>query len=784
MTTLQMLPIVITASWAALEFVSLFAARRKRIHNRPDISKRLIFVLIAIESLVIGIALLTNGDNKYVFVAGIFMLIIGWLESHRFFLQHIYNPKSHHKMHIVLDWIYRLLGRRLRVRYKPLLGDWIQLLGFGLLWSSAYAFIFALIAFPVIVSVIDRMQARQLKNANELATNWRKSLNAIWPGSRFAANVSFIVAIPIILISVIARDLPIFWGATQDSATLMATLAQVEATVGTLVFTLLFILVQFTTSTYSPRLTKILAARRPFRVALIIAVLSITAKFLLLSSIGRLTALSNATGESAIIDGALLSSVLTALAYWVFARDTFEMLSPEAIARAALKKFDTEWMQIIRDEWSSRKGPRSMYIDRDPLILVERILMSALEHGDINSFQTSLMQIRDAVQEVRTQHDGPVLDTYFSNRLETVIRIAAQRHADIALEFFCDAMEELVAPSSESLASADIGLLDTPLGNELFRQILEQAINFQLSNSAKRAINTIDRLGIRALAALPKWSDLWLLNKENHAKQLSESEQNALWRNDWRLDNYVTGYLDYFSEVAQQVIEANMIDVSWALSNSINRHIGTIIKEIQEEQYQFYLLNHALIAIDRIIDAACMKKISEIPVQLGPLSFGTLSFSVEAIISKNVAVTIVQWLARYIVRLAKAYILNDRMVVDVSVATVHLAKHNPEVVLPIIEAFGEAGEALRTREGFSGREYLIYVHKEILQRIKQIEDAGSRGDMESKVRAAAQRARSRAQLPQSNKVGEDSPSQQVIEQQPKKSFSTLVHIVRQLIRLG
>jgi hypothetical protein len=96
--------------------------------------------------------------------------------------------------------------------------------------------------------------------------------------------------------------------------------------------------------------------------------------------------------------------------------------------------------------------------------------------------------------------------------------------------------------------------------------------------------------------------------------------------------------------------------------------------------------------------------------------------------------------------MAKASIFDLMMVINIAVATLSLAEHNPEAVLPILEAFGEAGEVLHRLEDFSERQDLLSVHREILQRIDQVEQAGLRLGVKTKVQRAAGRARRRAKF--------------------------------------
>ncbi len=73
-----------------------------------------------------------------------------------------------------------------------------------------------------------------------------------------------------------------------------------------------------------------------------------------------------------------------------------------------------------------------------------------------------------------------------------------------------------------------------------------------------------------------------------------------------------------------------------------------------------------------------------------------------------------------------------------------MALHNPEALLPIIEGFGGACELIQERYDLSERDSLRSAHELLIENISQLERAGLRPGVKTKVRTAAGRARRKA----------------------------------------
>jgi hypothetical protein len=123
------------------------------------------------------------------------------------------------------------------VKRRDLLGDWIQLVGISFVFYSLYAFSIAFVILPLLTYFITVQGEQENKAETDDAQVAR--LPAVWPGFYFLLRILEVVMLPVFIIALIHRDVTLFFGTAQDASSLLGTLAQVEATVVTLVVTLL-----------------------------------------------------------------------------------------------------------------------------------------------------------------------------------------------------------------------------------------------------------------------------------------------------------------------------------------------------------------------------------------------------------------------------------------------------------------------------------------------------------------------------------------------------------------
>ncbi len=259
---------------------------------------------------------------------------------------------------------------------------------------------------------------------------------------------------------------------------------------------------------------------------------------------------------------------------------------------------------------------------------------------------------------------------------------------------------------------------DIPFGCKVLRQIVDLALASKLTNSATKAMHLINGRARNAVQALPPFSELWLYNKDNLGKRISDSQRDAFMENDRRLGNYVHGYLDYFGEKGVEAINTGLVAVASSASHSLFFQIDTIVDHVQDEKYQIYLLQMALFGIKQISDAACAKRVT------GVLSLSLLDLSLEKVKHKNTLLLIWRRLSEIVIDTAKAGILEYMPLVDFVVSSISVADQNSEIVPKAIEVLCNAGELLQTVKDFSERKELIFVRDELLQRIDQLAEIG------------------------------------------------------------
>jgi hypothetical protein len=540
--------------------------------------------------------------------------------------------------------------------------------------------------------------------------------------------------------ALIARDIVIFWGDDGRVFSLMSTVAEIEATVFAMVITFLFLLVEFATTAYSPRLVELLSRRPKFRCMLISAILSLVAKLTFLATGSRYISLPDIGGESLIVDGLFLLTVLAGLSFSLFVQDMFFLMSPEAIISQILKSFDSEWAEVIRREWKAHNKPHLVRIDRDPMVQIERFLVSAIDGGDTNSFISCLQLMYDKITRVCANDDALILDSYLEFHLVGVAQLTARQGLDTELEILCDAIDKLTRLSLESLDPAYEMLLlgdDLP-GTGFLRQIIELAVKYHLSGSAIKGLDCFNRRTSRLAQSLPGFSELWIYNDENRRAELAERERRRLRDNDNWVDVY-SSCLRYLGQVGEKAIQENMVHIAESAFRCLATQANSILRYAQAERYQVFLLSDVFLEFSRMTSAACDGQV------LGVFRFiGIIGF--DKATHQRTALLIANRLSELIVNMAGAGILDLLITMEVAVGVIKLVKRVPEIVFPILEGFGKAGELLRKSYDLSRRQDLALAHKEIIQRIDQIERTALESSKDkSRLRKAAYDARIRAE---------------------------------------
>lgn len=145
-----MLSLLVTLVWVALNVTSLVFAKRQRLSS-PWSSFRGSFLLIAVEVGIIGIAFQTSvtHSSTYLIVAGSLFLIAGWVVSYQRLLER-WLRRLPNISQLVFAVVLGTSRPGMGVHVQSLLGDWFQLVGLTLVWSSPHAFVLALFIIPIL----------------------------------------------------------------------------------------------------------------------------------------------------------------------------------------------------------------------------------------------------------------------------------------------------------------------------------------------------------------------------------------------------------------------------------------------------------------------------------------------------------------------------------------------------------------------------------------------------------------------------------------------------------
>jgi hypothetical protein len=733
------LPLWVAFGLLVLETISLAYVLFRKQRNYEFREWSLIVLLTYLLCIAIGYRTSLYEWRQYLslLLSGVLAFFIGWLVRY-----HPYLLRGRHSRPKLLinSVIHILVGDKPRVRHLSYLGAWIELIGVAAVLHSVCGFLASSVVFPLMAYVAaerhDQWRAKTKPDSG--FDRWRKTRPAIWPGALKSVRIVFAPLIVALFTAVLAREGVLFWGLPSNVTSILIALAEMEATVGILVITLAFVLVEIT-ATYSTRLVRILTQRRPFAYAVVAFAMAIVYNLGLAANSSRWLPTQQAPTDSLLVDIAFVLAGIAGFTLGLFVKDALVVMSPEAMVEEALKDFDSIWLSVVRKEWSGRFGPRSMHVSRDPMILVERLLNSALNRGDVNSFRTGLMILSECIQRIAQEDDLVILDKYLAHHLRNLIRIAARQASAEALFALCDFIQWIGTPSKDSILNTEAGIVGTPPGSALPRMIVDEAIEFELAEPAQQALYIIQELANHTLQTLPSLEEVWRHNP-NRPDELAEEIRRELRENDQRIDNYKTGYLGYLAEKGQEAIAKGLRWVAWLASGSITVLIGAILRQVPDAPIQIALIRHAFWSQDRIVSHACMHKCP------GAITLG-FGFEFDELENEVVAESVAHYLTRFTISMARARILDWMTVSDVAFVAVTIAPRFPQAATMILKAFGEAAKDLRQEPDFAQQEELVSIHAELVSRIDQIEKAALGGGIDDEVRSTATQARAQAGEP-------------------------------------
>lgn len=703
----------LTAIWISITFLVFGIARYYKL-PLSKLDKNNI-LLLALEVLSIALVIYFNSghiSSPYLLFTSIFLILVGWLKSYQNLLLRFSKGI---KRRTRLGQINSFIEGSEYSQNIYFLGDWFQIVALALVWNSLPTLIISCLVYPLIVYIFSIIST---KNFNKEVTNKSEFIkNKAWIDFIKIASTNVARSLLIILIlitpfAIVSRDWVMFFGTPQDAINLITTLAQVEATVFALVITFLFVLVEFTNSTYSPRLAKSFTKQWSFKLMVIVVFISIVTKFILLANVPNYLGIGKLPGDNLPVDVTLFFTVLSVVGYYIFIVDIIKLMQPEEIARQILSGIDSNWMETIRRNWANKwRREGSIFLDDDPMILFERYLASTIERGDLFSTKVALVMMRDKISQFMNKDDGVIIDNYLFSRLGNVVDVLARYQNDMGLGFLCVIIDELTMPSEAVIKTIETSIFDSPPGGQLLRKIAETSIDYHLINSGRTAIYKINYRAEQTISILPDYSELYIFNQQNH--DLPQPEIEKLWKNDSRLENYINNY-SFFSELGAKAAKGKSADLIWTIAHSVVSQINKVIETIKEERYQSAIILRALFSLDRIVSSACSEKLN------GSIGIGLISYGKHEHVTENIARLLVQYCLKFVEELARAGILEASTIIDITLLVLKFNVEYPELAIQTINIFGSVGEVLTNDNNYLSKDKREYMIFEINRRIDQV----------------------------------------------------------------
>jgi hypothetical protein len=540
-------------------------------------------------------------------------------------------------------------------------------------------------------------------------------------------RILFLPALIALLASILAREIVIFESA--NPLELVSLFLQIEATVGAVVVSVLFVLVELTASNYSFRFSTILQGNRALTYAKWSLSASILFKVLILANSG----FSEAVVDSPLLrDALILIEILVLLAFVNLSRELFVLLSPEALAERVLHQLDDAWLARVRASWSVVGFNRTLYTETgDALILFERLLYSAIGKRDRRSVLIAMTQLSEKLGALLADTDAVLIDRYLSDLFTGAIALAADNGMDYELDAILQAVTDLTPISMAVLPGQYSDLRGVPPGASFSSAVLERSIPARLFDSSRTAIHALYERTQRHLEALA----------ETHKRLAGQpAAQGGQSGEIVRLESQLTsGYLyGAFRRVAIRGISSGFPEVSSMATSRLTEFLGDVLRLLEDPEQRRSIVLTLLSSVDSVIDAAIEHRLVDAIHFSFPNDIGLLETNEE----DNLPALISDYLASYLVKLTLAGMLTHSQIVNITMLGLGMVWSHPDAVVSLIRSYGEAGQNIDRRLKEQPNPELKFVRETLLERVGQLEGPASRQKgYKRKTRAAAARAR-------------------------------------------
>lgn len=520
-----------------------------------------------------------------------------------------------------------------------------------------------------------------------------------------------------LIASVGAREITFFYGSLADGRELLNSLLQVEAAVGILAVTVLFIVIQIAAEALSLRIGS--STFKQDELTSAAALLVLTVLFTVALSARSPMFLSESVAESLWIDAALILALLTFGSLVVVLVRVPYRLTPEGVVRTLLSGMTPAWIEDVTREWSPRWHPGAIDL-RDPMIGVERVLMSFLERRDTVSFRVACVQIHEALTNLVRQANVHAIDRYLAHHLRGVMAYALKNGEDQVLEDILGITYYWVTPDPQLLRK-DLKFSndqDVP-GEQLIRQALELSVEHARTDVGSQALARIRDRGMGYVQLLPDISDCYWLQQSREIQdlELGEDERERRQENDNFIMGFEQAYLHYPSRKVVASIELGQTALTYSGVSTIGYVIAACMRQKKEPDFHRRIVYWGDFALLEIAEAAA---------RTGVVDFLGLGLSETDEVIKALADDETELaeqhtaaMLKILSLLAKRGLLRLHDVMEFSFLGLALAGRFQKSLEDLVAGMAGAAEDIKAQPGFADSRDLKWTYGELVARIKQ-----------------------------------------------------------------
>jgi hypothetical protein len=433
------------------------------------------------------------------------------------------------------------------------------------------------------------------------------------------------------------------------------------------------------------------------------------------------------------VDLALVSAICALLSALAFLLNVGRLMSPDAFVAKVVESLDERWIERALANSENYQHTMAPRYDDEPMLIVERVLASALERRDTIAYVQLIGRLHGRLTTLVKPNSVIGIDAYLDGYLRDVVQLAAETRNESALLMMLELMRDLGAPDPPKPAV----LFGPPGGELLVRRIVDASLRQGLTESAAHGLIVVSERCRALLGKLPPGKGTYY--DPNYDFSTDDKGKEDRFHNQSLIGGVYEMYLTYFSSTGASSLRAGAEHVTAQAALAISMAMLTIVQTVHDAILRPLLFTWALWSAAELVRHGVQERRAE---GLSLLSLDMVARAIEEKKDVDLAGHLAETASMWLRELAKGGMLTWGDAMHYGLAALHIGALSTEAQLRLMDAMVDAALAVRPDDGVSVFSEQRHTYRELVQRLRQQISNGGRegaGRIRDKLKEAMER---------------------------------------------